>query len=59
MDIQRDAETRIGVERVNLKGLTADPTRTIDGDIWYRADLDVLHMNIAGTVFKIVPVAIV
>lgn len=56
--VQRDAASRINLHSVNLEPLTADPTDSINGDIWYRSDLGELHVNIAGTVKKIVPATI-
>jgi len=39
--------------RVNLAPLTADPTDAIDGDIWYRADLDTIRVKLNGSVVTV------
>ena len=50
---QRDAESRINLYTVNLKGLTADPTDVQNGDIWFRSDINSLRIRINGVTYQI------
>jgi len=45
---QRDAASRFNLNVVNLEPLTADPTEVIDGDVWYRKDLEQFRVAANG-----------
>ena len=42
MVLQRDAEGRVLVGKINLDALTADPSKIVDGDVWY-VETDASH----------------
>ena len=50
--VQRDAESRLILARLNLDGVTADPTDVKEGDIWYRSDVQELRMFAGGIKVK-------
>lgn len=50
-DSQRDAESRFGGTRFNLKPVTQDPVYPKDGDSWFRVDEGLMKVKIGGVIY--------
>lgn len=53
---QRDAESRVLLNNINLKPLTADPSVIKDGDVWYvktAVDAGKLKFKVGGAIVTI------